>query len=432
MTKNDQPTISNTPLLERNRHPMEAILKEKRGASLALKTGDLVDGHILEKRGSRIFIDLGGRGTGIIYGREFYEAQHLIKTFNQGDEISAKIIDLDNEEGFIELSIQEAGREKNWQEMRRAMENGELITLRAHDANRGGLIIEYRGVSGFLPASQLSAEHYPRVEGGDKKKIFDELRKLLGQDLQVKIIDMDAQEGKLIFSEKSKHEGTLKAIIEKYHVGDIIEGEISGVVPFGAFVHFGEGLEGLVHISEIDWQLIENPADVLTAGEKVQVKIIDIAGDKISLSLKALKDDPWVHVPTRYKKGDMVDGLVVKYNPFGAFVKLDDEIQGLAHISEFGTEAKMKERLPLHQNSQFKVLSVDAKEHRLALGLPERHPAREHEETPRQNQPFLEQRSPETPEEQGDTRSSMQDMDASIPSVIEDSGENDAFEKLNR
>ena len=373
MDKSDAATNNLTLLAEKGCHPMEILLKERHDPGLAAKVGDLIEGKVMGKRGSRLFVDLGGRGTGIIYGREFYEAQNIIKSLKTDDAVTAKIVDLDNEEGFVELSLSEAGREKDWQEMKRLADSGETLALKVADANRGGLIIDYKGVSGFLPASQLSSEHYPRVEGGDKKKIFDELRKLVGTELNLKIIDVNPDEEKLIFSEKSKAGAEIKETLAKYKVGDTVEGEITGIVSFGAFVKFTEGLEGLVHISEIDWQLIENPADVLKVGEKVTTKIIDIAGEKVSLSLKALKDDPWLKVPERFKKGDIVTGKVVKYNPFGAFVKLDNEIQGLAHISEFGTETKMKEKIQLQKDYQFKVLSIDVREHRLALGLFEEH-----------------------------------------------------------
>lgn len=376
MDKNDAITNGTLPLMEKGRHPMEILLKEKRDPGLTAKVGDLIDGKVIGKRGSRLFVELG-RGTGIIYGREFYESQNIIKSLKPGDTITSKIVDLDNEEGFVELSLREAGREKDWQEMKRLMGSGETLALKVVDANRGGLIIDYKGVSGFLPASQLAPEHYPRVEGGDKKKIFDELKKLVGTEFNVKIMDVSPDEEKLIFSEKSKAGAEIREALSKYKVGDIVEGEVTGIVSFGAFIKFAEGLEGLVHISEIDWQLIENPADVLKVGEKVTAKVIDIAGEKVSLSLKALKEDPWLKAPERYKKGDTITGRIVKYNPFGAFVKLDNEIQGLAHISEFGTEAKMKEKVELQKDYQFKVLSVDAKEHRLALGLLERHPERE-------------------------------------------------------
>ena len=362
--------IPNTDLtFEKGKHPMEVLLKQKNNLGAFPKVGDIAEGVVIEKKGSRLFVDLGICGIGIVFGREYYAAQDIIKNLNLGERIAAKVVEPDNEEGYTELSLKEAGREKNWQEMKRLRDTGETLSLKVLEANRGGLIVGYLGVQGFLPASQLSQEHYPRVEGGDKEKIFEALKKLVGQTLEVSIIDLSPDEGKLIFSERSKETEAVKQRLAQYKVGDVVEGQIAGIVSFGAFVKFGDGLEGLVHISEIDWQLISNPADVLKIGQDVQAKIIGLEGDKVSLSLKALKEDPWSKVEEKYNKGDTVTGTVVKFNPFGAFVKLDDKIQGLAHISEFGTEAKMKELLILNSPHQFRVLAVDAKEHRLALGL---------------------------------------------------------------
>lgn len=367
----DENTVSNPQnLFDKSKHPMELLLKQKNEYAALFKAGDIVEGEVIEKKGNRMFVDLGLKGTGVVYGREYSEAQDIVKKLSPGDHVAAKVVEPENDEGYIELSLREAGREKNWQEMRRLVESGETMKLKVAEANRGGLILEYLGVMGFLPASQLSQENYPRVEDGDKEKIFEALKKLVGQELNVAIIDVNPTEGKLIFSEKSKEAEALKARLAAYKVGDVVQGEVAGIVSFGAFVKFGDGLEGLVHISEIDWQLIANPADVLKVGEKIQAKIIGVDGGKVSLSLKALKPDPWSTVEEKYKKEDMVTGMVVKFNPFGAFVKLDEAIQGLAHISEFGTETKMKEVLKLGEPHQFMILSVEAKDHRLALGLP--------------------------------------------------------------
>ena len=369
MEKNSTPPNGNA-VYSKGHHPMELLLKQRSELVSFLKSGDIVEGEVIEKKGSRLFVDLGPRGTGIVYGREYFEAQDVIKRLAPGERVTAKVVEPDNEDGYTELSLKEAGREKNWQEMRRLMASNEPIRLKVLEANRGGLILEYLGVQGFLPASQLSQEHYPRVEGGDKEKIYEELKKLVGVEFEVTILDVNPEDEKVIFSEKSREIEAIKQKLALYHVGDIVEGEVAGIVPFGAFVRFGEGLEGLVHISEVDWRLISHPSDVLTVSERVRAKIIGIEGDKVSLSLKALKEDPWAKAEERYAKGDVLTGVVVKFNPFGAFVKLDAEIQGLAHISEFGTEAKMKEVLVLNEPHEFRVLSVDPKEHRLALGLP--------------------------------------------------------------
>jgi len=226
--------------------------------------------------------------------------------------------------------------------------------------------VEIDKLEAFMPVSQLSASHYPRVEGGNKQKILQELNKLLNQNIKLKIIDLDSREKKLIVSEKAAEEKKLKKALEKYKVGDEIEGIITGVVDFGAFVKF-EDLEGLIHISEIDWQIIDNPADFFKVGDTIKAKIVEIEGDKVSLSTKALKENPWEKVREKYQTGEIVEGKITKFNPFGAFVKLDENIQGLAHISEFGTEKKMKETMEIDKTYKFKIISIKPSEYRMAL-----------------------------------------------------------------
>ncbi|MBI2096804.1 MAG: S1 RNA-binding domain-containing protein [Candidatus Sungbacteria bacterium] len=349
---------------------MEQLLKSRSGEFFSMpKAGDIVEGVAIEKRGAKLFVDLGNQGTGVVYGREYYEAQDIIKNIDVGSPVTAKVVELDNEEGYIELSLREAGREKNWRDLKEKMQTGEVLSVVVKEANRGGLILELNSVRGFLPVSQLSMKHYPRVENGDKEKIFEELQKFVGTELKVKILDVNPYEDKLIFSERGSDSDEVKERLDKYKIGEVVEGEVTGVVNFGAFMKFDEGLEGLIHISEIDWQLIEDPKAVLKVGEKRRAKIIDIEGDKISLSLKALRPDPWIAAAEKYSKGSLINGKATKFNPFGAFVQIEDSVQGLAHISEFGTESKMKETLELGKSYDFRVLSIDPKEHRLSLSL---------------------------------------------------------------
>ncbi|MDO8600581.1 MAG: S1 RNA-binding domain-containing protein [bacterium] len=348
---------------------MDALLKDNPNLVQLPRLGGLVEGVVLEKKGSKLFVDLGIRGMGIVFGREYYEAQDIIKGLKPGGTVSGKVVEVDNEEGYIELSLKEAGHEKKWQDLRSAIEEKKEFSLKVLEANRGGLILELYNIKGFMPVSQLSQSHYPRVEGGDKEKIFEELKKFVGQELKVRVIDVNQPQEKLIFSERYADTENIIKALSGYTIGDEIDGTISGVVDFGAFIRFGENLEGLVHISEIDWQLIDHPHNVLKPGDKVRAKIIDMQGDKISLSLKALKPNPWDTAAEKYKKGDTTRGTVVKFNPFGAFVKLDTEIQGLLHVSEFGSESKMRETLELNKQYDFKILSVEPKDHRLALGL---------------------------------------------------------------
>lgn len=356
-------------MLSKKTHPMEALLKAFSG-NIFLKPNDIVEGKVIEKRGGRLFVDLGSSGAGIVYGKEYMEAQDVIKSLNLGDRVSAKVVDVDNDEGYVELSLQEAGKEKRWIDLKKMMQEGTLVELTIKKANTGGLILELSGIEGFLPASQLSFKHYPRVEGGDKERIFQELQKMVGTSLKVKVLDLNPDESKLIFTEKGLDAEEMRKVLAGYTIGDIVEGEITGVVDFGAFMKFNEiGLEGLIHLSEIDWTLVSNPREILKPGNRVTAKIIDIQGDKVSLSLKQLKNDPWLNVGETYHKDDIVQGKVTKFNPFGAFVELDPDIQGLAHISEFGTEQNMRDVLTLGTSYAFKILLVDAKEHRISLGI---------------------------------------------------------------
>lgn len=348
-------------------HIMEELLKLR--PKTFLKIGDIINGVVLEKEGARVYLDLGIFGTGIIYGREYQNARDLLKGLKEGDSISAKVVDLENEEGIVELSVKEAGAEIAWKDIRELKESGDAIDLRITDSNKGGLVIEYKGIKGFLPASQLGAAHYPRVEGGDKDKISDELKKLVGQTLSVTVLDIDPKTNKLIFTEKGGESEDIKKIIEKYHVGDAVEGEITGVVEFGIFIKIEDNLEGLSHISELDWGLVENPGQLFKIGDKVKAKIIAIEGDKISLSVKALKPDPWEINKEKYKKGDIVIGKILRLNKFGTLVLLDAGIYGLAHISEFGTEKKMRETVESGKSYVFQIVVFQPENRKLSLSF---------------------------------------------------------------
>ncbi|QQG42969.1 MAG: S1 RNA-binding domain-containing protein [Candidatus Giovannonibacteria bacterium] len=346
---------------------MEGLLRAK--PKVFLKIGDLVDGIFLFKEGAKAYMDLGSYGTGIIYGREYQNARELIKNLKAGDKVAAKVVELENESGLIELSLKEAGSEIVWKEINEAKESQETLSLKALEANKGGLVLEWKGIKGFLPASQLKASHYPRVEGGEKEKIFEELKKLVGETIAVTVLDFDQKENKLIFSEKGTESEILKKMVEKYKVGDEIEGEVTGVVDFGIFIKIEDGLEGLAHISELDWALVEDPNALFKVGEKTKAKIISVDGDKISLSVKALKPDPWETHKEKYKKGDIVPGKVLRLNKFGALVTLETGIYGLAHISEFGTEKKMREVISPGETYVFQIVNYKPEDKKLSLSF---------------------------------------------------------------
>ncbi|OHA71320.1 MAG: 30S ribosomal protein S1 [Candidatus Wildermuthbacteria bacterium RIFCSPHIGHO2_02_FULL_49_9] len=345
---------------------------EKLGALRPFKMGDIVEGVVVGIGRSAVYLNLGPQGTGIIFGREFQEEKDQLKGVKVGDVIAAKIVDLENEEGYIELSLREAGRELTWGKLKEQKAKEELLKVKITGANKGGLLANVSGVQAFLPVSQLAQEHYPKVEDGDSQKILQALQAFMGQELEVEIFDLDPKEGKIILSERLKERRKVKEILSQYKVGDVVEGEITGVVDFGAFVRFGsagEEIEGLIHISEIDWQIIEDPSLFLKVGDKVKAQIIDISNARASLSLKTLKEDPWKEAAKKYLKGGLVKGRVTKLNPFGAFVEIEPKIQGLCHISEFGTRKAMEEALGVGSTLRFQILEINPEEHRMSLRL---------------------------------------------------------------
>jgi small subunit ribosomal protein S1 len=329
--------------------------------------GDLVEGPVIVIDKSAVYIDLSPFGTGIIYGREFIQARDVIKKINIGDIVAAKIVDDSHKEGYIELSLKEARQAIIWNEAEIAIKEKKVFELLVKEANKGGLLIEWQGIIGFLPASQLKPEHYPHVTDGDKDRILDELKKLVGTRIPVSIITADAKEGKLIFSEKGSEHKEKEKMVSKYEMGDTVEGTVTGVVDFGAFVKLEEGLEGLIHISEIDWGLVEDPRNFLKVGQKIKAKIIEIKDGKISLSLKQLKQNPWVDAGNKYKKDMLVKGVVIKFNKHGALASIEEGVAGLVHVSEFGSEEKLRKTLELGKTYDFKISLFDPKDQKMAL-----------------------------------------------------------------
>lgn len=344
------------------------LFKKGAESSSQLSVGATIEGTVVARDRSSLFIDLGINGTGIIYGREFYEAKETIKNLQIGDKVFAKITDLENDQGYKELSLKDATKEISWQNLKKLKESGQVLTVRVTGVNKGGLLTSLEGLQAFLPVSQLAPEHYPRVADADKQKILKELQKFIGKTLEVKILDLLAEENKLILSEKAKSEEKIKETLKNYNKGDVVEGQITGIADFGAFIKFGE-IEGLIHISELDWQLVENPAEVVKVGDNVKAQIIDINNNQVFLSLKALKPNPWEEVEKQYKKGDIIKGKVTKFSAFGAFVEVAPKIRGLCHISEFGSKEEMEDKLKIEKTYDFEVLLVEPKEHRMSLKL---------------------------------------------------------------
>lgn len=332
-----------------------------------LNTGDIIEGTVLSVRKHEVWIDLGEHGVGLVVRREIGFGRDEL---HEGDSVTASVIDPELPEGYALMSLRKAVKDRGWDELIRLQTSGEIVEVAAYDANRGGLLMELEGIRGFLPVSQLSAEHYPRVAGADKDEILVKLHALVKKPLRVRILDLDRRQNKLIFSEKEAVREDMQKRLEGLKEGDVVTGVVTGVVDFGAFVNVN-GIEGLIHISEISWDRVENPADYLKPGDSVEVKVIAIDRDRLSLSLKQMLEDPWVKEVENYHLGDVVDGVVTRITPFGAFVQLSPAIEALVHVSELSDDssANPEEIFKLHETKQFTILAIDNDARKISLSL---------------------------------------------------------------
>lgn len=331
----------------------------------SLKTGDVVEGKVLSVRKSEIWVDLGAPGVGVVMRRELGNQE-----FEPGQDITVSVVEPELEEGHALLSMKRASKDKGWDELQRVFESGEVVEVSPYDANRGGLLIELEGIRGFLPVSQLSADHYPRVSGADKDEILQKLSSLVKKTLKLRILDVSKKDNKLIFSEKEAMKDDMQARFAELKVGDTVEGLVTGVIDFGAFVNV-DGIEGLIHISEISWERVEDPKKYVKNGDKVTAKIIAIDKDRLSLSMKQLSEDPWVTEVQAFKKGDVVEGRITRITPFGAFVQLSSSVEALVHVSEMSDEegTDPEKIFKVNENKQFKVIDIDLDARKIALSL---------------------------------------------------------------
>ncbi len=327
----------------------------------------LIKGTVISASKSEVKLDINGYITGVVRGPELYEDDEDYANLKPGDDVEATVIDVENENGELELSFKYAGQEKAWAELTESYDERTIIKVKIIDANKGGLLVKFRQIAGFLPVSQLAPENYPRINGGDKGKILEKLRLFTGKEFEVKV--MTLKEDKIIFSEKEAWNEKQKDVISEYQVGKVVDGTITAITDFGIFVSFGENLEGLIHISELAWQRIDNPNELYNVGEAIKAEVISIERSKIFLSAKKLLKDPWEGIEEKYKEGQIVKGDILKVNPFGLFVQLDECIHGLAHISQLGLAPKQRinDKYNVGEKASFKIVSIEPKEHRLGL-----------------------------------------------------------------
>lgn len=345
---------------------MDELLAMGDGAFKKVIAGDTVTGKVLSVKKHEILIDLGAQGVGLVPRREASFARNL----NVGDEVTASVIEAEMKDGYVLLSLRKAVKDKGWDEIRSKLENAETVEVTPFDANRGGLLVEYEGIRGFLPVSQLSAEHYPRVGSADKDEILQRLNALVGKTIKVRVLDAIKKENKLIFSEKEAIKDGLAERFAELKVGDTVRGVVTGVVDFGVFVNVN-GIEGLVHISEISWERVSNPADYVKVGENISAKIIAIDKERLSLSMKQLVEDPWISEVEGLKKGSKVEGTVTRITPFGAFVQISPAVEALVHVSELGegSDVDPEKVFTLNERKSFRVLDIDKDGRKISLSI---------------------------------------------------------------
>ncbi len=340
------------------------------GAEIAqLKTGDVVEGKITSVRKHEVWIDLGASGVGVVMRREIGHGQKI----EEGETVTVSVVDPELDEGHALLSMKRAAKDRGWDELQRLFESQEIVEITAYDANRGGLLVEMEGIRGFLPVSQLAADHYPRVSGADKDEILQKLNALVNIPLRARILDASRKENKLIFSEKEAVKDDMQSKLTELKVGDSVKGVVTGVIDFGAFVNVS-GIEGLIHISEISWERVEDPRDYVKTGQEVEAKIIAIDKDRLSLSIKQLSADPWLDEVKAFKKSDVVEGKITRITPFGAFVQLSPSVEALVHVSEISggnkdDAADPTEIFKLNEKKEFKILEIDTDNRKIALSL---------------------------------------------------------------
>ncbi len=352
-------------------NPMQALLKDAVPPEPPVP-GQLIKGVVVNLQNNRILVEIDGVYTGIIGGRESIDGLGTAKNLAVSDEVSAYVVENENTEGLYILSLRRAGREKAWQKIVEMQKNGEAVAVRIKEANKGGLMTELAGIRAFIPVSQLAPEHYPRVNGANAAEILRRLNKYIGEEFTVKIITADQNDDKLILSEREAIGIKRTAALNNIKVGQKIKGKVSGIVNFGIFILFEGCLEGLVHVSEIAWGRVSDPAAHARLGEEKEAIVIGIEADKISLSMKRLTPDPWVNLVKDYEVGDIVSGKVNKITPFGAFITIKQDLNGLVHISEIAQDEdaeKADVNLEVDDEIKAKIIKIDVDEHRLGLSL---------------------------------------------------------------
>ena len=347
---------------------MEDLLREDQNSIRALAHGDIVDGVVVRVDPDEVLVDIGAKSEGIISNRELSARGETPVTLNSGDQVKVYIIQPEDEHGNVVLSLRKARAEGIWQAVAQKESDGEILDAEVREQNKGGLIVNIMGLRGFLPSSQVA------------RQFSGNLMELVGTKIPVKILEVNRKRNRLIVSQRAAQDEDRarqrEELFEKLKVGDVITGKVSGVTSYGAFVNLG-GADGLIHISELSWDRINNVSDVLTVGDEVSVKVIKLDPElsRISLSLRQMSQDPWDTIEQQFPPGKAVPGIVTKTKKYGAFLQIADGVEGLLHISELSWDhvERTEDVLKVGEEVEVMVLSADKVRRRISLSLRQLH-----------------------------------------------------------
>jgi len=343
---------------------MEEFLNQEEASSKRIAHGDIIDGVVVRVDPDEVLVDVGSKSEGVISSRELGTREAGTPDLHAGDHIKVFVLQPENEDGNVVLSLRRARAESVWVKAQEQQATGEMMDAEVREQNKGGLIVNILGLRGFLPTSQVSRTH------------SSNLQELVGQRIGVKILEVNRKRNRLIVSQKAAFDEDRARqrgeLFEKLKIGDEIEGKVSGLTTYGAFVNLGAA-DGLIHISELSWDRVANVADVLQVGQDVRVKVIKLDPDtsRISLSLRQLGQDPWDHIEKRFPPGAIVEGEVTKIKKYGAFLQIGDGIEGLLHISELAWEhvEHTEDVVQVGQHLRVRVLQADRSRRRISLSL---------------------------------------------------------------
>ncbi|MDQ6985386.1 MAG: S1 RNA-binding domain-containing protein [Candidatus Dojkabacteria bacterium] len=357
-----------------------ADLVEGLEAPKTFTKGQIIEGIIISKSSGEMIIDVNGRAEGVVYGREMkLDGETFDKA--EGETVLVYVVNPENDEGQVELSIRKTGTARKWFELREAKEKDKTIKVNVIEANTGGVIVEIGGgLRGFVPSSQLkNTRIYTQDNDYSNKKdatkqLQSKLAELIDEALEVKVMEINEDQSRVILSEKLVYSDAdiekRNETLENLKVGDTLKGKVTGIAPFGLFVN-AEGLEGLVHISEVSWDKVKNPADFYKVDDEVEVQVIGLSdsGKRVAYSIKRLQDDPWKKIVQNYKVGQVVKGKVQSIADYGAFVKVDDGLNGLIHISELSNKLVKNPADIVSEGEDIGVMIISISDEDRHLGL---------------------------------------------------------------